>query len=88
MIFHLILTSVYFTQLCCLYVTGTQVLTRHIRDGRELPELNRDNHYSTHFQEIRLLKRPVRVLPVIIHVHSYDVYQTHFILLRLKLIDF
>ena len=44
------------------------MLTRHIRDGREIPELNRDNHYSTHFQEIRLLKRPVRVLPVIIFV--------------------
>ncbi|KAK7604848.1 hypothetical protein V9T40_006034 [Parthenolecanium corni] len=45
------------------HLTGVQVLTRHIRDGRELLELNRDNHYSTHFQEIRLLKRPVLVLP-------------------------
>ncbi|XP_065218029.1 dopamine beta-hydroxylase-like [Planococcus citri] len=45
------------------HLTGVQVLTRHIRDGRELPELNRDNHYSTHFQEIRLLKRPVNILP-------------------------
>nr|CAD7448509.1 unnamed protein product [Timema bartmani] len=45
------------------HLTGIRVFTRHIRDGRELPELNRDNHYSTHFQEIRLLKREVRVLP-------------------------
>ncbi|XP_046669183.1 dopamine beta-hydroxylase [Homalodisca vitripennis] len=45
------------------HLTGIRVMTRHIRDGRELPELNRDNHYSTHFQEIRLLKRAVKVLP-------------------------
>ncbi|XKL67505.1 hypothetical protein PGB90_002996 [Kerria lacca] len=45
------------------HLTGVQVITRHVRDGRELLELNRDNHYSTHFQEIRLLKRPVVVLP-------------------------
>nr|BAO52001.1 tyramine beta-hydroxylase [Gryllus bimaculatus] len=45
------------------HLTGVRVLTRHFRDGRELPELNRDNHYSTHFQEIRPLKRRVRVLP-------------------------
>lgn len=40
------------------------IYTKHVRDGQELPELNRDNHYSTHFQEIRLLHKPVRVLPV------------------------
>ncbi|XP_063221967.1 tyramine beta-hydroxylase [Bacillus rossius redtenbacheri] len=45
------------------HLTGSRVFTRHFRDGTELPELNRDDHYSTHFQEIRLLKRPVRVLP-------------------------
>ncbi|XP_046985785.1 dopamine beta-hydroxylase [Schistocerca americana] len=45
------------------HLTGIRVYTRHIRDGREMPELNRDNHYSTHFQEIRLLKRPVTILP-------------------------
>ena len=38
-------------------------MTRHVRGDRELPPLNQDRHYSTHFQEIRLLKRPVRVLP-------------------------
>ncbi|XP_033321707.1 tyramine beta hydroxylase [Megalopta genalis] len=45
------------------HLTGTKVLTRHIRDGEELPLLNYDNHYSTHFQEIRLLPKPVTVLP-------------------------
>lgn len=47
------------------HLTGIRVHTRHFdASGRELPELDRDNHYSTHFQEIRRLKRPVRVLPV------------------------
>ncbi|KAK6620702.1 hypothetical protein RUM43_010997 [Polyplax serrata] len=45
------------------HLLGTQVYTKHIRNGVELAELNRDNKYSTHFQEIRRLKRLVRVLP-------------------------
>ncbi|XP_011700718.1 PREDICTED: tyramine beta-hydroxylase [Wasmannia auropunctata] len=45
------------------HLTGTKVITRHMRDGEELPPLNYDNHYSTHFQEIRLLPKPVTVLP-------------------------
>nr|CAG4651674.1 EOG090X0318 [Triops cancriformis] len=45
------------------HLLGTRVVTRHFRDGKELAELNRDNHYSTHFQEIRLLPKPVLVLP-------------------------
>lgn len=46
------------------HLTGTRVITRHIRDGQELQPLNYDDHYSTHFQEIRLLPRRVTVLPV------------------------
>lgn len=45
------------------HLTGRRVYTKHIRRGVELPELNRDNHYSPHFQEIRRLPRPVLVLP-------------------------
>ncbi|NP_001071292.1 tyramine beta hydroxylase [Apis mellifera] len=45
------------------HLTGIKVITRHIRDGEELPLLNYDNHYSTHFQEIRLLPKPVIILP-------------------------
>ncbi|XP_057321265.1 tyramine beta-hydroxylase [Microplitis mediator] len=45
------------------HLTGTAVRTRHIRDGNELSPLNYDNHYSTHFQEIRLLPEPVHILP-------------------------
>ncbi|XP_014367244.2 tyramine beta-hydroxylase [Papilio machaon] len=45
------------------HLTGVAVWTRHARRGLELPLLNRDLHYSTHFQEIRILHRPVKVLP-------------------------
>ncbi|KOX68655.1 Tyramine beta-hydroxylase [Melipona quadrifasciata] len=45
------------------HLTGIKVVTRHIRDGEELPLLNYDNHYSTHFQEIRLLPKPIIILP-------------------------
>lgn len=46
------------------HLTGTKVVTRHVRNGEELPLLNYDNHYSTHFQEIRLLPEHVTILPV------------------------
>ncbi|KAH0954644.1 hypothetical protein HN011_004179 [Eciton burchellii] len=45
------------------HLTGTKVITRHTRDGEELQPLNYDNHYSTHFQEIRLLPKPITILP-------------------------
>ncbi|XP_076359948.1 tyramine beta hydroxylase [Tachypleus tridentatus] len=45
------------------HLTGTRVFTKHSRGGVELPELNRDNHYSTHFQEIRFLKQRVQLFP-------------------------
>nr|CAG4646117.1 EOG090X0318 [Macrothrix elegans] len=46
------------------HLLGYRVVTQHFgADGKELPELDRDNHYSTHYQEIRLLKNPVKVLP-------------------------
>ncbi|RWS14424.1 Dopamine beta-hydroxylase-like protein, partial [Dinothrombium tinctorium] len=56
------------------HLTGVRVWTRHIREGKELKELNRDNYYSTHFQEIRLLKRPVNLMPgdALINVCLYD----------------
>jgi len=60
------------------HLTGTRVVTRHLRPEKshcskcakkddkyaELPYLNWDNHYSTHFQEIRKLKLPRIVYPV------------------------
>ncbi|KAM3965288.1 tyramine beta hydroxylase [Aphomia sociella] len=45
------------------HLTGIAVWTRHSRQGVELPLLNKDMHYSTHFQEIRILHKPVLILP-------------------------
>ncbi|KAK3087538.1 hypothetical protein FSP39_007304 [Pinctada imbricata] len=54
--------NVYASQLHT-HMTGKRVFTKHVRRGVELPELNRDNHYSPHFQEIRKLPQLVTVLP-------------------------
>lgn len=45
------------------HLRGVRVLTRHFREGKELSELNRDDFYLNHFQEIRHLRRPSIVLP-------------------------
>ncbi|CAG5122416.1 unnamed protein product, partial [Candidula unifasciata] len=47
----------------CTHECTQRVFTKHVRKGRELSELNRDNHYSPHFQEIRRLAQTVNVLP-------------------------
>nr|XP_020744109.1 dopamine beta-hydroxylase [Odocoileus virginianus texanus] len=45
------------------HLTGRKVVTVLARDGREREIVNRDNHYSPHFQEIRMLKKVVSVHP-------------------------
>lgn len=47
------------------HLRGVRVLTRHFRDNIELPHLNRDDYYSHHYQEIRYLRRQIKVYPVI-----------------------
>lgn len=56
------------------HLAGVASWTEHVREGRLLGELQRDNHYSPHFQEIRLLPRPVHVAPgdALIHYCLYD----------------
>lgn len=56
------------------HLTGSRVWTKHVRGGTEMPELNRDNHYSQHFQEIRILKQPVQLMPgdALINYCRYD----------------
>ncbi|XP_077500682.1 tyramine beta hydroxylase [Amblyomma americanum] len=45
------------------HLTGERVWVRHVRGGAELPEMARDDHFSTHFQEIRLLKTRLQLMP-------------------------
>ncbi|XP_020290292.1 tyramine beta-hydroxylase isoform X2 [Pseudomyrmex gracilis] len=61
------------------HLTGIKVITRHVRDGEEIASLNYDNHYSTHFQEIRLLPKPVTILPgdSLITTCTYNTMKRH-----------
>ncbi|XP_018419215.1 PREDICTED: dopamine beta-hydroxylase [Nanorana parkeri] len=45
------------------HLTGQSVTTVIARDGKEVGVVNVDKHFSPHFQEIRMLKKPVQVLP-------------------------
>ncbi|KAK3791493.1 hypothetical protein RRG08_055517 [Elysia crispata] len=60
------------------HLTGRRVITRHVTysgsDVTERSELNRDDHYSSHFQEIRRLEPPVTVMPgdALITTCDYD----------------
>ena len=59
------------------HLTGVASWTEQVRAGELLGELQRDNHYSPHFQEIRLLPEPVYVAPgdSLIHYCLYDTRQ-------------
>lgn len=45
------------------HLRGVRILTRHFRGDTELRELNRDDYYSHHYQEIRRLRHQPKVLP-------------------------
>ncbi|XP_045878939.1 dopamine beta-hydroxylase isoform X2 [Meles meles] len=56
------------------HLTGRKVVTVLARNGQEKEIVNRDDHYSPHFQEIRMLKKVVSVQPgdVLITSCTYD----------------
>lgn len=56
------------------HLAGVSSWTELIREGRLLGELQRDDHYSPHFQEIRLFPEPIRVEPgdTLAHYCLYD----------------
>ncbi|XP_058445069.1 tyramine beta-hydroxylase isoform X1 [Malaya genurostris] len=45
------------------HLRGVRILTRHFRNGVELREVNRDDFYSHHYQEIRQLRYRPKILP-------------------------
>ncbi|OCT65271.1 dopamine beta-hydroxylase [Xenopus laevis] len=45
------------------HLAGRTVSTVLVREGKETEVVNADAHYSPHFQEIRMLKKVVHVLP-------------------------
>ena len=56
------------------HLNGVQVFTRIIKANGRSVTLNADRHYSPHFQEIRLLPKPVRIEPgdMILHTCIYN----------------
>ncbi|KAJ6638977.1 Tyramine beta-hydroxylase [Pseudolycoriella hygida] len=45
------------------HLRGVRIFTRHFRGATELKEINRDDYYSHHFQEIRSVRHKPIVLP-------------------------
>ena len=52
------------------HLTGIEVFTRILKKNGRLETLNVDRHYSPHFQEIRLLPKPVRIEPGDAMIHT------------------
>ncbi|KAL9960044.1 hypothetical protein ACROYT_G033439 [Oculina patagonica] len=50
-----------FATLLHTHLAGRRTWLRHVRDGRELPNIARDEHYDFNFQEFQLLKKEVHV---------------------------
>lgn len=46
------------------HLTGRKLFTSHYRNNVKIGEINRDNHYSPHWQHIQKLKKHHKVLPV------------------------
>ncbi|KAI1716514.1 DOMON domain-containing protein [Ditylenchus destructor] len=45
------------------HLTGKKLFTSHFRNGVKIGEINRDNHFSPHWQHIQPLAKHIRVLP-------------------------
>lgn len=56
------------------HLTGVASWTEQVRAGALVRELQRDDHYSPHFQEIRSYPQPVHVAPgdALVHYCLYD----------------
>ncbi|XP_039264092.2 dopamine beta-hydroxylase-like isoform X1 [Styela clava] len=45
------------------HLASRKIWVTHLRNGANLPEINRDDHYSTFFEEIRPIYPPMKVMP-------------------------
>ncbi|XP_064622631.1 DBH-like monooxygenase protein 1 homolog [Lineus longissimus] len=45
------------------HLAGHRIWMKHVRNGTELPEIARDNHYDFNYQQFRLLSKEVTILP-------------------------
>jgi len=70
------------------HLAGRKTWLRHVRDGVELPEIVRDDHYDFNFQEYHLLRNEVHVKPgdTIIHLLLFICRGWTFICARISFI--
>ncbi|CAH3115490.1 unnamed protein product [Porites lobata] len=63
-----------FSAMLHTHLAGRKALLRHVRDGVELPEIIRDDHYDFNFQEYQVLNKEVHIAPgdALINVCFYD----------------
>lgn len=63
-----------FATLLHTHLAGRATWTKHIRNGKELPEIARDDNYDFNFQDLTVLRKEINVQPGddIIHYCKYD----------------
>jgi len=63
-----------FASLLHTHLAGRASWTKHIRNGKELPEIARDDHYDFNFQDTQVLRKEINIQPGddIIHYCKYD----------------
>jgi len=56
------------------HLAGRASWTKHVRNGKELPEIDRDDHQDFHFQYIRVFPKEIKIKPGddIIHYCKYN----------------
>ncbi|KAM7434750.1 DBH-like monooxygenase protein 1 [Porites harrisoni] len=56
------------------HLAGRATWTKHIRNGKELPEIARDNHYDFNFQDTQVFRKEINIQPGddLVHYCKYD----------------
>ncbi|XP_022806766.1 DBH-like monooxygenase protein 1 [Stylophora pistillata] len=52
-----------FASILHTHLAGRATWTRHIRNGKELPEIARDDHYDFNFQDTQVLRKEINIQP-------------------------
>ncbi|CAH3194021.1 unnamed protein product [Porites evermanni] len=63
-----------FAGLLHTHLAGRAIWTKHVRNGKELPEIGRDNNYDFNFQDIQVFRKEINIQPGddLIHYCKYD----------------
>ncbi|XP_066019013.1 LOW QUALITY PROTEIN: DBH-like monooxygenase protein 1 [Pocillopora verrucosa] len=63
-----------FASILHTHLAGRAIWTRHIRNGKELPEIARDDQYDFNFQDTQVLRKEINIQPgdEMIHYCKYN----------------